>query len=69
MVDFEWVSILEAIPPNAEEPIVSEKFVKPLMESLGFSGREWRPEFQTGSGSVDFAARKNNEDDSFWRQK
>jgi hypothetical protein len=65
MVNFDWVSILEAIPANAEEPIVSEKFVKPLMESLGFSGEEWRPEFQTGSGSVDFATRKNSGDDDF----
>ena len=69
MTNFDWVSILEAIPQNAEEPIVSEKFVKPLIEALGFSSEEWRPQFQTDTGAVDFAARKNNGDDHFLMSK
>lgn len=40
MTNFDWVSILEAIPPNAEEPIVKEKFVKPLLEAFGFNSEE-----------------------------
>ncbi len=66
MTKFDWVSILEAIPPNTDEAIVSEKFVKPLIEALGFSSEEWRPQFQTDTThAVDFAARKNNGDDKF----
>ena len=69
MTNFDWVSILEAIPQNAEEAIVKEKFVKPLIGALGFSSEEWRPEFSTDTGAVDFAARKNNDADNFLNSK
>lgn len=69
MTNFDWGSILEAIPQNAGEPIVAEKFVKPLLGSLGFSGEEWLPEFNTGNGAVDFAARKSNGEDKFLATK
>ncbi len=69
MIDIDWGSILDSIPPNSEEAIVSEKFVRPLIESLGFSSEEWRPQFQTDAGPVDFAARKNDGDNYFLNSK
>jgi cellulose biosynthesis protein BcsQ len=67
MISPDWNKILDSIPPNAPEPIVSEDFVAPLLEFLGFSQQEQVPEFKTGRGadSVDFAARKNSVGDIF----
>jgi cellulose biosynthesis protein BcsQ len=62
MTSQSWKNILANIPLNAPEPIVSSLFVEPLLEALGFSNQERFPGFKTGKGAdaVDFAARKNN---------
>lgn len=67
MLYVDWSNVLDGIPINAIEPIVSAQFVKPLLEALGFSNQEQFPAFNTGKGAekVDFAARKNNDSDSF----
>ncbi|WP_027249094.1 hypothetical protein [Planktothrix agardhii] len=59
MTDANWNRILDSIPDEASEAIVSDYFVKPLLKALGFSIEEQYPEFKTGSGTVDFASRKN----------
>ena len=69
MTDANWNRILDSIPDLASEAIVSDYFVKPLLKALGFSIEEQYPEFQTGSGTVDFAARKNQGSDLFNRSK
>jgi cellulose biosynthesis protein BcsQ len=65
MITQDWNQVLDSIPPNAPEPIVSAHFVKPLLEGLGFSKEEQYPEFKTGinGNSVDLAARNNCNDD------
>jgi cellulose biosynthesis protein BcsQ len=67
MISPDWNKILDSIPPNAPEPIVSSLFVEPLLEALGFSNQERFPGFKTGRGAdaVDFAARKNNDSNNF----
>jgi len=67
MTNIDWNKILDSIPPNAPEPIVSSLFVEPLLEALGFSNQERFPGFKTGRGAdaVDFAARKNDASNNF----
>lgn len=66
MVEIDWVSVLDKIPPNANEPMVEEKFVRVLIRSLGFDEEEWVPKLNTGGNNiVDFAARKNDGTDKF----
>ena len=69
MTDANWNRILDSIPDLASEAIVSDYFVKPLLKALGFSIEEQYPKFNTGSGTVDFAARKNQGSDLFNRSK
>ena len=69
MTDANWNRILDSIPDEASEAIVSDYFVKPLLKALGFSIEEQYPEFKTGSGTVDFASRKNQGSDLFNRSK
>ncbi|MCD8488778.1 MAG: AAA family ATPase [Desertifilum sp.] len=59
--EIDWNKILDEIPQNATETVVSERFVKVLIQALGFNSHEYYREFPTGSSSskVDFAARKN----------
>ncbi|MGI0486941.1 AAA family ATPase [Pantanalinema rosaneae CENA516] len=66
-----WSQILDDIPLTAEESIVKQLFVEPLLEALGFGQKERYPEFKTGKGgdSVDFAARKNTDGDVFLSSK
>ncbi|GAB4217116.1 MAG: ParA family protein [Synechococcales cyanobacterium] len=63
--------ILGSILPD--EPVESEisgRFVKPLIQALGFDDQEYLSEFNTGDGSVDFALRHNsNPEDPFYRSK
>jgi chromosome partitioning protein len=56
-----WGDILDNIPPNAIEAVVTSQFVKPLLEAIGFSSQEQFPSFATGRGAekADLAARKN----------
>ncbi|MBD2184841.1 AAA family ATPase [Aerosakkonema funiforme] len=65
MLNIDWNTILDKIPPNAGEPDVEDKFVKPLLAALGFSDDEWVQQFATGKGEEDFAARKNDGNDRF----
>jgi len=63
--------VLESLPSDANEAIVSTIFVEPLLEALGFSKQERYPQFSTGQGgdAVDFAARKNTKGDLFLHSK
>lgn len=61
----DWSAILDKLPPNATEPDVEDRFVKPLLQALGFSDEEWVQQFATGRGEEDFAARKNYTNDKF----
>ncbi|MFM6396529.1 ParA family protein [Planktothrix sp.] len=69
MTDVNWNTILDNIPDLASEAIVSDCFVKPLLKYLGFTIQEQYPEFKTGCGNVDFAARKNQGSDIFNQSK
>lgn len=66
MAEIDWISVLEAIPPNAREPDVEKWFVKYLINSLGFNEEEYCQQFSTvDSGIADFAMRKNSHYDKF----
>ena len=65
MTTINWNEVLDSISENAEEPEVEDRFVKRLLNALGFSSDEWVQQFKTGKGPADFAARKNHDDDKF----
>jgi chromosome partitioning protein len=67
MTNIDWNRVLDSIPPNAPEPIVTSLFVETLLEALGFSNQERFPGFKTGRGAdaVDYAARKNTDGNNF----
>lgn len=65
MTNIDWDQVLDSISDNAEEPEVEDRFVKRLLNALGFSPDEWVQQFKTGKGPADFAARKNDEGDKF----
>ncbi len=65
MTNINWGQVLDSISENAQEPEVKERFVKPLLNALGFTPDEWVEEFNTGNGRADFAARKNYSNDKF----
>ena len=53
---------LEKISPSEKtEQVIVQYFAYPLLYELGFGDLEIRPQFETGCGKVDFAARKNTE--------
>ncbi len=58
-------SVLRSLPENATEAVVDNLFVPSLLEALGFQFDEIHPEYNTGDGAVDKAARKTNENDIF----
>lgn len=58
-------SILHSLPGSAPEAVVDLHFAPALLEALGFQANEIYPEYPTGKGSVDKAARKNFGDDVF----
>ena len=58
-------SALQSLPPDASEAIVSSNFSPVLLQALGFEPLEIIPEYDTGGGRVDKAARKNVRDDIF----
>lgn len=60
-----WNEILDSIHENASESDVEDLFVKPFLQAIGFDRGEWTQQFSTGSGVVDFAARKNTLIDNF----
>ncbi len=65
MTTINWNEVLDSISQNAAEPEVEDRFVKVLLNALGFSPDEWVQQFKTGIGPADFAARKNHSDDKF----
>src|SRR4028118_1869814 len=65
MTTINWNEVLDSISENAEESEVEDRFVKRLLNALGFTSDEWVQEFKTGKGAADFAARKNQDEDKF----
>jgi cellulose biosynthesis protein BcsQ len=66
MVTIDWNQILDNIlPDESNEALISQRFVEPLIKALGFNQQEQVPQFSTGNGTVDFAARKNTGSDNF----
>ncbi|MEM9510142.1 MAG: ParA family protein [Cyanobacteria bacterium P01_E01_bin.35] len=62
------VQTLQDLPDDANEAIVDLNFIATsFFEALGFSDHERVPGFKTGRGhdAVDYALRKNNEDNDF----
>ena len=53
------------LPSNAPEPVVGERFIPAFMRALGFDWAETVPQFDTGNGPVDYAARQNPAQDRF----
>lgn len=62
-------SALKSLPENAPEPVVNDLFASHLLRELGFQSEEIHPEFNTGDGAVDKAARKTIGDDIFLHTK
>ncbi|WP_445633248.1 Cobyrinic acid a,c-diamide synthase [Nostoc sp. DSM 114161] len=60
---------LQSLPDNAPEPVVDHLFASHLLRALGFQSEEIHPEYNTGDGAVDKAARKTIEDDVFLHTK
>jgi len=57
---------LQHLAPDASESLVVDTFVQPFLEALGFDHLERIPQFPTGGqNKVDFAARKNVDNDLF----
>ncbi len=56
---------IQDLPSCAPEPIIEQRFVPAFMQALGFDLSETVPQFETGNGKVDHAARHNLEDDVF----
>lgn len=66
MVTIDWNQILDGIlPDESNEALISQRFVEYLIKSLGFNQEEQVPQFSTGKGKVDFAVRKNTDNDNF----
>ncbi|QIR36726.1 AAA family ATPase [Tolypothrix sp. PCC 7910] len=61
--------VLQSLPDNAQEPIVDHLFASQLLNALGFQSEEIYPEYNTGDGPVDKAARKTIGDDVFLHTK
>ena len=62
------VETLASLPADAKEAIVDNNFIATsFFDALGFSSQERVPQWKTGKGNetVDYALRKNAEDDSF----
>ncbi|ACC83849.1 Cobyrinic acid a,c-diamide synthase [Nostoc punctiforme PCC 73102] len=60
---------LQSLPENAPEPVIKDLFAPYLLRSLGFQSEEIHPEYNTGDGAVDKAARKTIGDDVFLHTK
>lgn len=72
MLQPNWNDILDDILPNESvEQVIGNRFVQKLIATLGFSEKEWHPQFRTGNSAdkVDFAARKNDSSDIFYISK
>ncbi|PSB31809.1 AAA family ATPase [Chlorogloea sp. CCALA 695] len=60
---------MQSLPDQAQESIVNELFVPTLLKELGFQFNEINPQYNTGKGFVDKAARKTIGDDIFIHTK
>ncbi|MGF1937763.1 MAG: AAA family ATPase [Nostoc sp. ChiQUE02] len=60
---------LQSLPENAPEPVINDLFAPYLLRALGFQSEEIHPEYNTGDGAVDKAARKTIGDDVFLHTK
>lgn len=60
---------LAGVPDDATEPVVDLLFAGKLLEALGFKTEEVYPEYPTGGGPVDKAARRNIDGDIFLSTK
>jgi cellulose biosynthesis protein BcsQ len=58
-------SALQSLPEKAQEAVVDALFVPHLLGALGFQSGEIYPQYDTGDGFVDQAARKTIGDDIF----
>ncbi|BAY17754.1 cobyrinic acid a,c-diamide synthase [Anabaenopsis circularis NIES-21] len=56
---------LQSLPENAPEAVVNDLFTPHLLRTLGFQSEEIHPEYNTGDGAVDKAARKTTGEDVF----
>lgn len=66
------IQSLNNLPAYAQEPIVDKNFIATtFFDALGFTLQERVPGFKTGTGGhvVDYALRKNTEDDDFLHTK
>ena len=61
----ELKEVIKSLPDNAPEPVVRDRFMPAFMKALGFEWSETVPEFETGRGPVDYAARHNRGNDRF----
>jgi hypothetical protein len=68
---FDWQQNLADLPTSETEAVISSYFIESLLKELGFSDREYYPSFPTGKGAkkVDYAARKNVDNDIFINTK
>ena len=62
-------SALQSLPENAQEPIVDSLFATQLLGALGFQPEEILPQYNTGDGAVDKAARRTIGDNVFLHTK
>ncbi len=67
MADSELKQAFLALPDGAPEAVLYGLFMPKLLEALGFAVKEQYPQFSTGfsTDKVDYAARKNLDDDCF----
>ncbi len=62
----ELKEVIKSLPDNASEAVVVGQFMPAFMRALGFDwSAETVPQFETGIGPVDYAARHNQESDRF----
>ncbi|MFN6438566.1 MAG: ParA family protein [Nostoc sp. DedSLP01] len=60
---------VQSLPENAPEAVVNDLFAPHLLKVLGFEYEEIHPQYNTGDGAVDKAARKTIGDDIFLHTK
>ncbi|MBW4597691.1 MAG: AAA family ATPase [Brasilonema angustatum HA4187-MV1] len=68
---YQLKQVLLSLPANAQESIVGSIFVPEFLKALGYDITETVPQFATGSGAdtVDYAVRKNIDNDVFINTK
>ncbi|WP_339376317.1 AAA family ATPase [Calothrix sp. NIES-2098] len=60
---------MQSLPEYAPEAVVNDHFSPQLLRALGFQPEEIHPQYNTGEGAVDKAARKTIGDDVFLNTK